>query len=57
MVTQIEIAHIGPPHRLHHLRQALVGFGRDQQMEVVVHDHVSMDGHFEGLRVLLPQGQ
>jgi hypothetical protein len=26
-------------------------------MKVVVHDHVGMDGHFEGLRMLLPQRQ
>jgi hypothetical protein len=26
-------------------------------MKVVVHDHVGMDGHFESLRMLLPQRQ
>jgi hypothetical protein len=26
-------------------------------MKVVVHDHPSMDGHIEGLRLLLPQRQ
>jgi hypothetical protein len=26
-------------------------------MKVVVHDHVSMDGHLESLRMLLPQRQ
>ena len=57
LMAQVEVAHISAAHRLHHLRQALIGFGGEQQMEVVVHDHVGMDGHLESLRMLLPQGQ
>ena len=57
LVAHIEIAHIGAAHRLHHLRQPLIGLGREQQMEMVVHDHVGMDGHLESLRMLLPQPQ
>jgi len=56
-VAQVEVTHIGAPHRLHHLRQTVPGFGRDQQMEVVVHDHVGMDRHLEGPGMLMPEVQ
>ena len=38
-------------------QQSLASFRRDQQMKVVVHDHVGMNGHLEGLCVFMPKRQ
>jgi hypothetical protein len=53
----IEKADVAASHGLHHLRQAGGGLGRGQQMKVVVHQHIGVDGNTELAGVLLQQVQ
>ena len=51
-MAPIERPHVAAPQRLHHVRDAVGGFGREQQMQVVAHQHVGVDGDLGQARLL-----
>ena len=53
----VEIAHIAAANGLHHPGHAVRCVGRNQQMKVIAHQHVSMNSDLTGLRLRLPQRQ
>ena len=56
-MAPIEVLHITAANGLHHLRQPIRRAGRGQQVEMVVHQHVGVDGHLKLARLLFEQGQ
>ncbi len=56
-MSVVEIAHISPSDSLHHLGQTTDRLGGDQQVEVVIHQHICVHGHLKSRRLLPPQAQ
>ncbi len=57
LLDGVEIAHIAPAHRLHHLRQTIHRLRRGQQMKVVAHQDIGVQGDTKLRRAFMQQIQ